>query len=79
MIKIKKLLENSGVLIDGVTETVEHEIKKTQEDGFLRALLAPLTASLVQPVIYSVVKGITGRGVRRAGRGYVDKNFRSII
>ena len=29
-------LEDSGVLIDGVTETVKDEIKK-QEGGFLRA------------------------------------------
>ena len=28
--------------------------------------MAPLTASLVQPVISSVVKGISGRGVRRS-------------
>ena len=50
---------------------------KTQECGFLRALLAPLAASLVQPVISSVVKGISGRGVRRAGRGFINKKFRS--
>ena len=30
-----------GVLIDVVTETVKHEIK-SQEGGFLGALLAPL-------------------------------------
>ena len=42
---------------------------------FLWALLAPLAASLVQPVVSSVIKGISGRGFRRAGRGYVDKNF----
>ena len=29
----------------------------------------------MQPVISSVVKGISGSGVRRAGRGYIDKNF----
>ena len=29
-IKIKKSLEDSGVLIDGVTETVKNEIKKTR-------------------------------------------------
>ena len=46
LIKIIKPLEDSGVLIDGVTETVKHEIKK-QEGGFLGALLAPLVASLV--------------------------------
>ena len=37
--------------------------------------LAPLAISLVQQLISSVVKGISRRGVRRAGRGYMDKNF----
>ena len=74
IIKIVKSLEHSGVLIDGVTETVKYEIRK-QKGGFLGVLLAPLAASLVQPVISSVVKGISGRGVRTAGRGYMDKNF----
>ena len=69
-----KSLKDQGVLIDGVTETVKHEIKK-QEGGFLETLLAPLAASLVQPVISSVVKVISERGVRRAGTGYLDKNF----
>ena len=50
-----KTLKDSGVLIDGVTETVKHKIKE-QENGFLRALLAPLAASLVQTVISSSVK-----------------------
>ena len=68
-----KLLEDSGVLIDGVTETVKHEIKK-QEGRFLGAFLAPLAASLVQPVISSIVKVLSGRGVRRAERGYKNKN-----
>ena len=49
IIKIIKSLEDSGVLIDGVTQIVKDEIKK-QEGGFLGALLAPLAASLVQPV-----------------------------
>ena len=72
IIKFIKSLEDSSVLIDGATETVKHEIKKKQEDGFLRALLRPLAASLVQPIISSVVKGISGRGVRRAGRGCIN-------
>ena len=50
IIKIIKLLEDSGVLIDGVIETVKHEIKK-QDGRFLGALLAPLATSLVQPAI----------------------------
>ena len=74
IIKILKSLEDSGVLIDGVTETVKHEIKK-QEGRFIWALLAPLAASLVQPVISSLVKCISGRVVRRAGRGYMDEIF----
>ena len=74
VIKIIKSLENSGVLIDGVTQTVKDEIKK-QEGGFLGALLAPLIASLLQPVISSAVKGKSRRGVRRAGRGYMNKSF----
>ena len=68
-----------GVWIDGVTKTIKHEIKK-QEGGFLGALLTPLVTSLVQPVISTVVKAVKGRGVRRAGKGYIVKNyyFRSI-
>ena len=74
IIKIIKSLEDSGVLIDGVTETVKHETKK-QEGGFLGALLETLAASLVQPVISSVVNGISGRRARRAGKGYMSKSF----
>ena len=74
IIKIIKSSEDSGVLFDGVTKTVKHEINK-QEGGFPGALLAPLAASLVQPAISSVVKGISGRGVRRAGGRYMDKTF----
>ena len=72
--KINKSLEDSGLYIDGVTETVKHEIKK-QEGGVLGALLAPLAVSLVQLVISSVVKGISERGVTTAERRYMDKHF----
>ena len=74
IIKIIKSLEYSSALIDGVAETVKYEIDK-QEGGFLGALLAPLATSLVQPVISSVVQVISGKGVRRAGRRYMDENF----
>ena len=55
-------------------ETVKHETKK-QEGGFLEALLAPLAASIVPPVTSTVVTGIIGRGVGRAGGGYMNENF----
>ena len=73
VVKIIKSLEDSYVLTDGVTETAKWKIKT--EGWFLGALLASLAASLVQPVISSVVKRITGKGVRRAGRGYTNKDF----
>ena len=76
IIKIMKLLEDSCALIGGVTETVKHEIKKLK-GVFIRALLAPLASSIVQPIISSVVKGISERGVRRAERGYMNKTFSS--
>ena len=74
IIKVIKSLEDSGVLIDGVTETVKHEIKE-QEGGLSGALLVSLATSLVQPVISSEIKGISERGFRRAERGYMDINF----
>ena len=55
IIKIIRSLEDSGVLTDGVTETVKYEIKN-QKRGFFGALLAPLAASVVEPVISFVVK-----------------------
>ena len=64
IIELIKSLEDSSVLIDGVTQTVKHEIKK-QEDRFLEALLTPLAASIVQSVISSVVKGTSKRGAER--------------
>ena len=70
VIKIIKTLEDLSVLIDRVTETVKRN--KKQEGRFLGALLTLLATSLVQPVISSVVKYISGRGVRRAGKGYME-------
>ena len=73
IIKVIKSLEASRALINGVTETVKHEIRK-QEGGFIGALLASLAAWRVQPVISSLVKGMSGRGVRSAEKWYMDKN-----
>ena len=49
--------------------------QKKQEGEFLGALLAVLAASLVQPVISSLVNGISGTEVRRARRRYMNKNI----
>ena len=74
IIKTIESLDDSVVLIDGITGTVKDEIRK-QEGGPLGVLLAPLAAWLVKPVISSVVKGISGRGFRRARRCYMVKDF----
>ena len=43
--------------------------------AFFWALLATLAALSVQSVTSSVVKFISGMGVRRAGKEYMNKNF----
>ena len=46
IIKIVKSLEDSGLLLKGVTETVQNEVKE-QKVGFLSMLLGTLSASLL--------------------------------
>ena len=69
IMKIIKSLVDLDALTDGVTNKVKHEIKQL-EGGFFGALLPPLAVSLVEQVISSLVKGISGSVVRRAGREY---------
>ena len=45
IIRIIKSLEDSGLLLKGVTETVQNEVKE-QKGGFLSKLLGTLGASL---------------------------------
>ena len=60
IIKIVKSLEDSGLLLNGFTETVQNEVKE-QKGGFLSILLGRLGASLLGNFL-------TGRGVNRAGK-----------
>ena len=46
IIKIVKSLEDSGLLLTGVTETVQNKIKE-QKGGFFSMLLSTLGASLL--------------------------------
>ena len=61
IIKIVKSLKDSGLLLKGVTETVQNEVKE-QKGGFLSMLLGTLGASLLGNIL-------TGKGVYRAGKG----------
>ena len=68
IIKIVKSLEDSGLLLKGVTETVQNEAKE-QKLGFLSKLLGTLGACLLGSILAR--KGINraGEGVTRAGYG----------
>ena len=61
IIKIVKSLEDSGLLLKEVTETVQNEVKE-QKGGFLSMLLGTLEASLLGNIL-------AGQGVNRAGKG----------
>ena len=70
LIKIVKSLEDSGLLLKGVTESVQNEVKE-QNGGFLSMLLGTLDASLL--VNHLTGKGINKKckGIHRAGEGIV--------
>ena len=58
IIKIVKSLEDSGLLVKGLTENVQNEVKE-QKGGFLSALLGTLGASLLEDLL--IGKGAIGR------------------
>ena len=57
LIKIVKPLEDYGLLLNGVIESVQNEIKE-QKGGFLSMLLGTLGASLLGNLV-------TGKGVKK--------------
>ena len=69
ILKIVKSLENSGLLLKGVSETIQHEAKE-QSGGFLSMLLGTLGASLLGDIL-------SGNGVIRAGEGTVRAGYGS--
>ena len=68
IIKIIKELENSDILLKGVSKTIENEIKE-QRGGFLSMLLGTLGASLLGNLL-------TGKGIMRAEDGIVRARVR---
>ena len=61
IIKIVQALEDSNILLKGVTKTIENETKE-QKGGFLSMLLGTLGASLLGNLL-------TGKGMVRSGYG----------
>ena len=70
LIKIVKSLEDSGLLLKGVTETVQNEVKE-QKGGFLSMLLGTLGASLLGNLLTGKGVNKKGKGIHRAGEGIV--------
>ena len=74
IIKILQALENSNILLKGVTKTIKNETKE-QKGGLLSMLLGTLGASLLENLLSG--KGIVkarsgnkkGKGIVRAGTG----------
>ena len=67
IIKIVKSLENSGILLKGVSETIQHEAKE-QRGEFLSMLLGTLGASLLGNLLTG------GKGITRTGEGIKKKS-----
>ena len=61
IIKIAKSLEDSRLLLKGVTETVQNEVQE-QKGGFISMLLGTLGVNLLQNIL-------SGKGINRAGKG----------
>ena len=63
IIKMVKSLEDSGLLLKGVSGTIQNEAKE-QKGGFLSMLLGTFGASLFANML-------AGKGIDRAGEGYI--------
>ena len=71
ILKIVKSLEDSGLLLKGVSETIQNEAKE-QRGGFLSMLLGTLGASLFGDLL---TKNLSGKEIIRAGEGVIRAGY----
>ena len=80
IVKIVKSLEDSGLLLKGVSETIQNEDKE-QKTGFLNMLWGTLGESLLGIVL--AIKGINRAGeratVKRQGQGVITEKTTKLI
>ena len=69
IMKINKSLEESGLLIKGVSETIKNEAKE-QKGGFLGILLGTLGASSLGNLLAGKSTIRVSEGTNRAGQGF---------
>ena len=67
--KIVKSLEDSGLLLKGIAETIQNEAKE-QKRGFLSMLLSTLGASLLGNLL-------AGKGIKKAREGITRAGYGS--
>ena len=72
IIKIIEALEDSGILLKGVSKMIENETKE-QRGGFLSMLLGTLGASLLGNLLSGKGMIRAGEGIVRAGEGSGNK------
>ena len=73
ILKIVKSLEDSGVLLKGVSEKIQNESKE-QRGGFLGMLLCTLGASLLGNLL---TKNLSGKATIRTGEGAIRAGYGS--
>ena len=89
IMKITEALENSGILLKGVSKAIENETKE-QRGGFLSMLHGTLGASLLGNLLTggkgkvragegSVASRAKGEGIVRAGEGSKKTNLNSLL
>ena len=71
VIKVVKSLEDYGLILKGVRETIQNEAKE-QKRGFLSMLLGTLGARLVGNIL-------AGKGINREGQGIIRAGYGSSI
>ena len=65
LLKVIKFLENSGILLDGINETVKDEVKE-QKGGFLSTLLSVVGSALISIML-------SGKGVIHAEKEQLEQ------
>ena len=73
ILKIDKSLEDSGILLKGVGETIKNEAKE-QKGGFLSMFLGTLGGSLLGNLS---TKNLSGKAVIRAREGTITAGYGS--
>ena len=76
IIKIVKSLEDSSLLLKGVSETVQNEARE-QQGGFLSMLLGTVGASLLGNILggKGAIATSQWREINRAGEGIVRAGY----